>query len=481
MKTLVGLTIAASMAFFSSCSSQQNLSSSSGMGDDGIYNASAPSQPAAPSSANSYARPQQQANNQTNNPQPANVGDTTSTAADYVSNNNYYSDDYNDYGYSSRIRRYDENWGGWGYYDDVYTNSYWYSYNPYQFGMSIYMGYPWWGPSAYWYSYYPSYYWGCGLGFNWGFGWGLYDLGCYNPFWGYGGYGYPYWGCGNYGRGYCYGGYYYNSYEGGNFFGPRTVGPGTTTYRTPPAVVGIGGKPSPAVGPGAKTGTVSPSVGPGARVESTGSFGEMYQNAVKSEASVHPASFAASKNGTLHVVPAVASSNMHPSTSGMAATRPSPVFRGSSSSMNPAVRTATSPRPYSNSYSTSARTASPYSNSRPSYNGYRSNNGNANYGAPSYNSSRSTTRVAPTQGSRSNGSYNYHPSNTGRTNYGGGSRSYNSGNHSFGGGGSRSYGGGSSGGGHSSFGGGGHSSGGGGGSVHSSGGGGGGHSGGGHR
>ena len=82
------------------------------------------------------------------------------------------------------MRRFYNPVSNYGYYDNYYTNSYWYSGNPSQWGMSVYMGYPWWGPSYYSYNYYPQTYWGCGwgLGLGWGgFGWG-------SPYYG--------WGCG---------------------------------------------------------------------------------------------------------------------------------------------------------------------------------------------------------------------------------------------------------------------------------------------
>ncbi len=189
----------------------------------------------------------------------------------YVTNNYYYEeeefdyDDYYDYSYSSRLRRFHNPVSSYGYYDPYYTNSYWYSYNPYDYGSSIYLGYPWWGTTISW---------GWGLGsliFGWGYpnyysnygyhhhhhwnhhynhhyaghyGYGGYGYGGY----GYGGYGYGGYGYGGYGYGYgnsywagyndgyadgaydysgYYGGatgHYYNSYDGNsNYYGPRIV------------------------------------------------------------------------------------------------------------------------------------------------------------------------------------------------------------------------------------------------------------------
>ena len=147
----------------------------------------------------------------------------------------YNSDDNYDYTYSSRIKRFYTPVSGYGYYDPYYTNSYYYDYNPVNWGASIYLGYPFWGFGL---SYgYP----GWGLSFN--FGWGYPSYGY--PYYGYGypyyGYGYPYYpyygyncfypgyynSCYGYGYGYgysCYNPCYYNSYDGGGvYYGPRTT------------------------------------------------------------------------------------------------------------------------------------------------------------------------------------------------------------------------------------------------------------------
>ena len=79
----------------------------------------------------------------------------------------YEADDYYDYSYSARIRRFHHPVWSIGYYGGLYTDYYWYSYNPYHCGMSIYYGYNYydpfyspyysWGYSSY-YSPYYSYY-----------------------------------------------------------------------------------------------------------------------------------------------------------------------------------------------------------------------------------------------------------------------------------------------------------------------------------
>ena len=97
----------------------------------------------------------------------------------YITNNYYDNDDYYDYAYTARLRRFNHSCG-WNYYDPYYTNLYWYDYNPYSYGVSLYTTYHWWGVTttfgynSWWPSYgsswcYPSYY-GCYNGWNNGWG-----------------------------------------------------------------------------------------------------------------------------------------------------------------------------------------------------------------------------------------------------------------------------------------------------------------------
>lgn len=80
-------------------------------------------------------------------------------------------DDYYDYAYSARIRRFYGPVIYSDYYADYYTNMYWYTHDPLYWGTSIYLGYSWWYPSFYarwsnpfywsWYNpYYYSYWYG---------------------------------------------------------------------------------------------------------------------------------------------------------------------------------------------------------------------------------------------------------------------------------------------------------------------------------
>lgn len=179
-------------------------------------------------------------------------------------------DDYYDYEYATRVKRFNNNINGLSYYDNYYTNSYWYNQNPYNYGVSVYNGYSWWGSNYNNYSYNPSvnFYnsWGWGYGnqfnscyngynpymsaysqgYNNGFNNGMYGnyYGYGNPY-GYGnGFGFGnYYGYGNYGYnpyGYGYnnpyynGWGYYNSYDNNSSYtyGPRTAHGGGNSHRT---------------------------------------------------------------------------------------------------------------------------------------------------------------------------------------------------------------------------------------------------------
>jgi hypothetical protein len=147
--------------------------------------------------------------------------------ADVVQEEPFDADDYYDYEYATRLRRFHNNCGSYGYYDNYYTNSYWYSGNPYNYGTSVYMGYNFWGPSYVAYNYYPSYSW-----FS-NYGWG-YDP-WYNPYGYYNPYAYNQFGFGynpymngyynGFNNGYYNGFYdnnYFNSYDNNSYYyGPR--------------------------------------------------------------------------------------------------------------------------------------------------------------------------------------------------------------------------------------------------------------------
>ena len=107
----------------------------------------------------------------------------TDDGTTYVTNNYYFNgDNYYDYEYTARLRRfYGVNYG-WSYYDPYFTNQYWYNYNPACWGVSIYYGYNfWWDDPWYYRPYYyrPHYYY---RGWNWGWGWNDYHYYAYHPY-----------------------------------------------------------------------------------------------------------------------------------------------------------------------------------------------------------------------------------------------------------------------------------------------------------
>ncbi|MCE2773178.1 MAG: hypothetical protein LW750_07040 [Bacteroidetes bacterium] len=192
-----------------------------------------------------------------------NIQKMSSQGSDYY-NEEFDYDDYYDYEYAARIRRFNNPMSG-NYYDNYYTNAYYYNNNPMYYGTSVYNSYGFWGPSSYMYYNCPqSYmYWNNGWGWGTGWGhphnmWGWNDPWMYNG-WGYNGWGYnpyyaynPYWGGGWYGPGYNWmmgsgfgnggwgsgwgnngwGNNYFNSFDNNSFFyGPRTA-PGSNDGRT---------------------------------------------------------------------------------------------------------------------------------------------------------------------------------------------------------------------------------------------------------
>lgn len=125
----------------------------------------------------------------------------------YYKEPEYNKDDYYDYQYASRLRRFNNNVPGLGYYDNYYTNSYWYNNNPNMYGTSIYNSYSWWGNSPYfgnnWYPYGYNNYYGHN---NWTF--------CSGSFYSY----YPYNQNYLYGNNWGWGSvYYYNPWFGNSF------------------------------------------------------------------------------------------------------------------------------------------------------------------------------------------------------------------------------------------------------------------------
>lgn len=159
--------------------------------------------------ANAYDQNEQNQAETNTYPDTTNYAQDQQYAADTNANTGYNPDDYYDYAYSARIRRFYDPYAYNSYYNDYYTNSFWYDPSPWNFGTSIYMGYNWWGPS-YSFGYNPWYmnpYYGYGFGYDYGYGYGL--------GYGYGGYGNGYYN--GYWNGY-YDGNYYNSYDYNSFY-----------------------------------------------------------------------------------------------------------------------------------------------------------------------------------------------------------------------------------------------------------------------
>jgi hypothetical protein len=142
----------------------------------------------------------------------------------------YDKDDYYDYQYASRIRRFNQPVCGVGYYDNYYTNYYWYNGNPAMYGTSIYSSYNYWGggygggwPSSY-------------FGVSYGWGYPNYGYNNYNPYCGWGnGYSNAYWqgyyngynnGFYNGYYGYPYGGYNNPYYNGWGYYNQFDVNSG---------------------------------------------------------------------------------------------------------------------------------------------------------------------------------------------------------------------------------------------------------------
>jgi hypothetical protein len=215
MRNLQNLVVLGAMVFASACSSTTHTSST----PDDVYYTSGDPAPAPPPavshsspSGSDYGRAQrtQYSNNSgyastdVNQGNPnGNQGDPnggSSSSQQYRDSsgnnvtNNYYNGGYDDYGYTSQLRRYYSPMAGYGYYDPYYTDPYFYG---------------------------PSY--GLGIGFGYGLGYGFGYSAFYNPFYPYYGFGLGYYG-GYYSP--FYGGYYnpyYYEYEGGlgYHYGPR--------------------------------------------------------------------------------------------------------------------------------------------------------------------------------------------------------------------------------------------------------------------
>lgn len=158
----------------------------------------------------------------------------------YVDTAEFDMDNYYDYAYAARLKRFHNRVIVYDYYDNFYTDLCWYDPDPWMWGTSIYLGYRWW---------YPSMTWHYGWGWNHYYGWNHWH---YDPWgWDYYAWGGPhYWG-GHHHHWDYHRPWYYNSRDyNSNFYRPdygegriargNTVS-GGTGYRGEP---GVGGKTS---------------------------------------------------------------------------------------------------------------------------------------------------------------------------------------------------------------------------------------------
>ena len=159
-------------------------------------------------------------------------------ANNYYDGNNYdFDNEYYDYEYASRIKRFRRGTANHSYYDDYYTNYYWYDQNPINYGTSIYTSYNWWSPGYSTVNVGWSYYGGWSLGWNWGWGYtgnyGYCGTGNYGYHGVYGNHVSSYYqnGFGGYGNQNVYASNYYNSYDGNShYYGKRGISSNHSGY-----------------------------------------------------------------------------------------------------------------------------------------------------------------------------------------------------------------------------------------------------------
>ena len=187
----------------------------------------------------------------------SNQNDRPDNSSGYANDDYDEYDDY-DYYYSSRIKRFNRPYQGFGYFDDCYVGMY--NYDPFWSGTTIYVGFDsyrdyrrWrrWNNFNYCNSWGPTYSWGWGYNsFGWNNGWNSWGS-PYSP-WGWNAYSPcpPYgniivnnvyygnnwgWNGGYYGgwNGYNGGGYY-NEYTSNVHYGPRKSGGSVTELKGNP-------------------------------------------------------------------------------------------------------------------------------------------------------------------------------------------------------------------------------------------------------
>ena len=146
-----------------------------------VYKENSTTNNSSPEIQNSAENNSQQNTNNSNSSENNSSGQRNSQ-----NNSNYDSDDYYDYSYSSRIRRFHSPNAmvAGGYYDPWYTNMYYYDYNPNNFGTSIYTTYSFYSPSYTTIMYSRPFGWGCSFGYGTRWGWNPYG-GWNNGWYGY--------------------------------------------------------------------------------------------------------------------------------------------------------------------------------------------------------------------------------------------------------------------------------------------------------
>lgn len=203
MRLLLTISAFVSILFLSGCGSSYQLSS---MPEDDVYY-----NPYAPEKSEVVTTADRSKSDEVTTSSDGYVETAPDSSKQVESYDDYYA-----YEYSSRIRRFHNDYYYNDYYHDYYTNRYWYNYDPFYYGTSIYVStYPW----SSWGHVYPPY----GPSYNvWTGPWwyGNHSL-FYNSFYAYSAFGYPYYGF--YSNRYAgwYGGYYgglYGGYYGGGFY-----------------------------------------------------------------------------------------------------------------------------------------------------------------------------------------------------------------------------------------------------------------------
>lgn len=231
MKTVLNLLVAGALVLgYSSCKSLKDLSKQKD-GDDVYYSM----KDAKKERAAEKKRKEEESKKKEAEAKQQQAAENNAKAMATSPGSDYYDeafdyDDYYDYEYAARLRRFNHPVQGNGYYDNYYTNTYYYNQNPNYYGASVYNSYNFWGPSAYAYNYCPSSYfyynsgWPWGTGMNYGYNNGFnngFNNGYYDP-WANNGWGYnPYYTCNSGWNGGWYGPMtsVYSNYWGGPFLG----------------------------------------------------------------------------------------------------------------------------------------------------------------------------------------------------------------------------------------------------------------------